>query len=329
MATVCILHSDVPAHAPRDEQDVFDQVEAVSAALGRLGFEAAAIPLTFDMAATATRVRAAAAVCVFNLVETVEGRGCWIHLGPAFVEWMGLPCTGASSDAMYQTSNKLVAKRVLAGAGITTPGWVEADGTVGGRLEPGAAVIVKSIWEHASVGMDDDAVMPAADLGACREELARRRDRLGGAGFAEQYIEGREFNLALLAGGVGGGVDVLPPAEIVFDAYPAWKPRIVGYRAKWEAESFEYAHTVRRGAFGPEDDALLERMRAVARRAWSLFGLSGYARVDFRVDAAGTPWVLEVNANPCLSPDAGFAAAAAGAGLDYDRVIARILDAQG
>ena len=78
-----------------------------------------------------------------------------------------------------------------------------------------------------------------------------------------------------------------------------------------------------------EDRELVNRLQEASRRSWALFDLRGYARVDFRVDAGGTPWVLEVNANPCLSPDAGFAAAAERAGISYDRVIARILAAGG
>jgi D-alanine-D-alanine ligase len=112
---------------------------------------------------------------------------------------------------------------------------------------------------------------------------------------------------------------VLPVAEIRFEGFPTAKPTIVGYAAKWHPQSFEYRNTVRRFGIEPE---LAARLIGIARDCWQLFGLAGYARVDFRVDAAGTPWVLEVNANPCLSPDAGFAAALAQAGIAYVDAIA-------
>ena len=64
----------------------------------------------------------------------------------------------------------------------------------------------------------------------------------------------------------------------------------------------------------------------MALRCWRLFKLSGYARVDFRVDSGNRPWVLEINANPCLSPDSGFFAAAARAGLSFREVVKRIVD---
>ena len=139
--------------------------------------------------------------------------------------------------------------------------------------------------------------------------MSRLQEKQGGECFAEAYIDGREFNLSLLAS--KAGPQVLPPAEIRFEDYPEGKTRIVGYRAKWHESSFEYLHTVRSFEFPPEDDELLSRLKDLAVRCWSLFDLRGYARVDFRVDRDGRPWVLEVNVNPCLSPDAGFFAAAA------------------
>ncbi|MDQ2696149.1 MAG: D-alanine--D-alanine ligase, partial [Pseudomonadota bacterium] len=184
--------------------------------------------------------------------------------------------------------------------------------------------IVKSVWEHASIGLDDAALVPARDVAAA---LARRRGRWGGDWFAERYIDGREFNLALLAG--PHGPEVLPAAEIVFQDFPPDMPRIVGYAAKWDADSFACRHTVRTFP-GDADRPLLAAMQELALRCWRLFGLAGYARVDFRVDGAGRPWVLEVNANPCLSPDAGFMASANRAGYGFDDVVRRLVeDARG
>jgi len=168
----------------------------------------------------------------------------------------------------------------------------------------------------------------------------------------EGYIEGREFNLALLGapgapksvgapgapksvgtpgapksvgGARGQAPQVLPPAEIEFVDYPEGKPRVVGYRAKWVDGSFEYGSTRRRFSFPPEDQPLLAALADRARACWDLFELRGYARVDFRVDEAGRPWILEINANPCIAPDAGFLAAAGRAGVSIDEVVARII----
>jgi D-alanine-D-alanine ligase len=118
---------------------------------------------------------------------------------------------------------------------------------------------------------------------------------------------------------------VLPPAEIDFSAFAPGKPRIVGYRAKWAEDSDEYRQTPRRFDFPASDRTLLDRLSDLARACWNEFDLRGYARVDFRVDREGRPWILEINANPCLSPDAGFAAALQQAGIEYSAAIARIV----
>ena len=142
--------------------------------------------------------------------------------------------------------------------------------------------------------------------------------------FAERFIRGREFNLSVLSG--PAEPEVLSPAEIDFSAFPPGKAHMVGYRAKWVEESFEFANTPRRFEFPTSDAKLLAQLERLARETFQVMGLSGYARVDFRVDAEG-PWILEVNANPCISPDAGFAAALEHSGIRYRDAIGRIVSA--
>ena len=99
----------------------------------------------------------------------------------------------------------------------------------------------------------------------------------------------------------------------------------MGHPAKWDESSFEYHHTPRQFEFPAADQALLAQLTEFAARAWHCLGLRGYARVDFRVDPAGRPWILEVNANPCLSPDAGFVAALRQTNLSFVSAIERII----
>jgi D-alanine-D-alanine ligase len=153
--------------------------------------------------------------------------------------------------------------------------------------------------------------------------MERRKDKLGGECFAEAYVDGREFNLSILAS--DAGPEILPPAEMKFVNYPPGKWRVVGYRAKWDENSHEYRNTVRSFRFSPDDEPLLEELREIARKCWTLFGLRGYGRVDFRVDRLNRPSVLEINTNPCLSLDAGFFAAVTQAGLSYKEMVRRII----
>jgi D-alanine-D-alanine ligase len=310
-----VLHGEVAPEAPPDEQDVLAEVDAVCAALVRLGYEPVPLALDLDLSAAARALSDLRPALVFNLVESVGGRGQLIHLGSALLELIDLPFTGAGTAAMVATSNKVLAKRLMRAAGIPTPTWVEWPEAARGAL-PAVPCIVKSVWEHASIGLSEASVVPPQRLATV---LAEHREVCGGEWFAEEYVEGREFNVALVED--EDGPAVFPVAEIRFLDYPAGKPRIVDYRAKWQADSFEYRHTVR--SFGLERDEpdLAVRLTDLARQCWTLFGLNGYARVDFRVDVDRAAWVLEVNANPCLAPDAGFAAAAVQGGWSLDRLV--------
>ncbi|OQC54427.1 MAG: D-alanine--D-alanine ligase B [Deltaproteobacteria bacterium ADurb.Bin022] len=122
------------------------------------------------------------------------------------------------------------------------------------------------------------------------------------------------------------GARVLPIAEMLFQDYAPDKLKIVDYKAKWDADSFEYNNTVRKFNFDDEDALLISSLQDIALQCWNIFSLRGYARVDFRVDKNNKPWVLEVNTNPCLSPDAGFAAALERAEIKYHEAIGLIID---
>jgi D-alanine-D-alanine ligase len=326
---VLILYDEPRPGARADELDGVVQAHAVAAALTSLGHESTLRGVGLDLGALERVSVEERPDVVFNLVESLGGHGRLIHLVPALLEALRVPFTGASARAMALSSDKRVAKLVLRAAGLPTPEERSLEELRAARAPLPGRWILKSVHEHASVGLDEDSVLPGADPGLLASELESRLPSLGGEGFAEQFIDGREFNLALLDGGARGAPPLsLPPAEIVFEGYGAAKPKVVGWRAKWDESSYEYHHTPRRFEFPPEDAALLTELSDLARRAWQAFELSGWARVDFRVDdATGRATILEVNANPCLSPDAGYAAALARGGWDLPRALERVLAA--
>lgn len=319
--TAVVMHGAVNPMAPPDEQDVLVEVAAIADALTTLGYQPVTLPLTLDLDGARTVIERLKPAFVFNLVEAIGGQGRLIHLATALLDSIAVPYTGCRTEAMFLTSNKPLAKRMMAQAGIETPAWIDPDRLGGTRVSFAGPYIVKSVWEHASIGLDEESIV--ADPRRLGEVARKRRRTLGGEWFAEAYIEGREFNVSVVAG--PRGPEVLPLAEMRFIAFPPEKPRIVDYAAKWDEQSFEYANTVRSFDLQPGDGALVAGIAERVKDCWRLFGLSGYARVDFRVDAAGTPYVLEVNANPCISPDGGLVAAASRAGLSQVDLVARIV----
>ena len=325
---IAIVHDAVRNSSAPDVRDVIAQAEAVEQALNRLGHESCRMECSLNLADVQKELIASGAKRVFNLVESISGKGRLIHLFPFCLDALAMPYTGARAEAMMLTSNKIVAKQWMDAAGIPSPQWIGTgpeDGCRGpNNFRDSGRWIIKSVWEHASIGLDHESLVDSASKALLRSMLQSRAALLGGDCFAERFIEGREFNLSLLAG--PGGPTVLPPAEILFEGYTNDMPRIVDYRAKWDDTAYEYHHTPRRFDFDESDQIILKTLRAIAIRCWDHFGLSGYARVDFRVDLTGNPWVLEINANPCLSPDAGFAAALERAGIPYTDAIERIIE---
>jgi D-alanine-D-alanine ligase len=314
-AKIVLVHDAAAAAGRPDSSDTLLEAEAIAAELAGLGYETTTVPASLDLGAFERELRRLAPQAVVNLVESLDNRGRLVHLVPSLLESLGVPFTGCSSYAIGTTSDKLAAKRLLRHADIATPAELGAAGGDG-------PWIVKSVHEHASLGITDSSVVHGADAAA--RVLAARRAELGGQWFAERFVAGRELNVGVIA--APEGPRVLPVAELRFEGFPADKPAIVGYAAKWDTDSFEYRHTVRSFAVEPE---LAARATRLSLACWELFALDGYARVDFRVDSSGMLSVLEVNANPCLSPDAGFAAALAEAGIGFRVAIGWLLEDAG
>jgi D-alanine-D-alanine ligase len=258
---------------------------------------------------------------VFNRVESLGGSDSMMAAIPLLLDEMRIRYTGNSSAALVATASKVYVKERLDGLGLPTPRWINADYRFTENGSP--RFIIKAVYEHASFELDDASIVSATSKKQISGMLDAREAEAGRNYFAEEFIDGREFNLSL----IGPGPRVLPPAEIDFSTFPRGKERIVGHSAKCDQSSFEYHNTERKYDFPEADQCLLQRLSELSAECWHLFELCGYARVDFRVDSSGQPWILEINTNPCSSPEAGFAAALNFAGICYDEGIQAILDA--
>ena len=256
---------------------------------------------------------------VFNLVEGFPENPEQANWIPALCTAMGKACTGNSTAGLLLSLDKWKSKAVLRAADIPCPRAIrvspnhlihEAD------LFPGP-YIVKPVGTDASEGIDRDSVIPTAGE-ALQQRVRHLHQTLGKPVLIEQYIEGRELNVSVLWR--HDEAQVLPLAEIDFSAFTPDRPRIVGYEAKWLEDSFEYRHTPRIIP-APLPVLVESRVRELAVASCRALGCLDYCRVDFRLDAELSPYVLEVNANPDISPDAGFAAALAARDIGYHEFI--------
>ncbi|MBU1537489.1 ATP-grasp domain-containing protein, partial [Myxococcota bacterium] len=210
-------------------------------------------------------------------------------------------------------------KAYLAAHGVPTPAYRSVapgeDASVCSGLE--FPLFVKPRSEDASLGIGmNSRVTSTTELA---ERIAYIHRTYGQDALVEQFIAGREFNVAL----VGNNPSVvLPISEIIFDS--RLTVPIVTYEGKWQEDSDQYTGTLPRcpAPLEPHEEAVLHK---VAKRAYDLCGLQDYGRVDIRMED-GVPFVLEVNANPDISPEAGLARSARIAGIPYDQLIRRIVE---
>jgi D-alanine-D-alanine ligase len=317
MKKALILVNKISDNPTEDEMDVLSQASEVEIALNALGYQTVREFMDLNLEQTKQNILKHSPELVFNLVETIDQRGDLIYLAPALLGSMGIPYSGCTLDGMFLTSNKILTKKLLLFNSINTPEWFESSHSI--ILNPSKTYIAKPLWEDASVGITDNSVFQGNNA----ENLRKVKEKWGKGFFVEEFIDGREFNISVLGG--PDGPQVMPLAEILFHDFPEGKPKIVGYAAKWDQDTFEYKNTLRSFNLYNTSEKLQYELRRMAIRCWEIFNLRGYARVDFRVDKHDNPYVLEINANPCISPDAGFYAACSQAGLTFKEVVKRII----
>jgi D-alanine-D-alanine ligase len=262
---------------------------------------------------------------LFNLCESMDGDPRNEPTFAGLLDLFKIPYTGANLLALASCLYKHRTKDILIANGVPTPPYRYlrdehdlADATLETLDYPW---FVKLAHEDASLGITEaNVVTDAAALRERSRELMRDHRQ---AVIAERYIEGREINVTLM--GYGDHVDVLPLHEIDFAAMPSDRPRIVSYAAKWDESHVDYVGTKPVPLRGV-DAAGIAEIERVARAAWRAVELRDYGRVDLRVDNAGVPWVIDVNPNPDISPDAGVTRAAAAAGMTYPQMVQRIAE---
>ena len=315
MRQCLVIYNEPAAGALPDELDVLDQVNFIAGILENTGYGVSRKGITADFFNEISGISAKDYEFVFNLVEAVGQKSEILYFVPALLNMQHIRYTGCSVEAAFLSGSKVLARQIMKDRGIPVAGGYKISEAA--SLIPGRKYIVKPVWEDGSLGITEESVFTFD--GTVPEVL---KDKTDGHWFIEEYIEGREFNVSVIAS--TGGPEVLPPAEIVFHDYPDDMPRIVSYKAKWIEDTFQYSNS-RRSFPADLSVKLMNDIRETALACWHAFGLRGYARVDMRIDDKENVYVLEVNANPCIAPDSGFIAAALHAGYSNQEIVSRII----
>lgn len=307
---IVIVHTDISPNPTPDDADTILQAQFISRTLNELGYHAPLLP--FRPKTLQKSLQECNAIAVFNLVEAVGGDDERATEGPLFFDKIGMPYTGNKAATMQALENKPIVKRRLQQHNLPTPAFPEDGGQ-------GKQWILKSETFHCSRGMDHRNV--SSDIAALNDLARECAAKYSGAWFLEEYIPGREINMALLDNG-DGTATVLPASEIRFMGK---EPHIVDYDCKWNEASESYNSAVANMEFTVDEQPMLDQLAYLSQQCWKHFNLNGYARVDFRIDKQGQPFILEINANPCLSDDAGFMRAVFTAGMTPAEAVSRMI----
>lgn len=313
----CILYNQPGENALADELDIIEQVEFVEMHLHEMGINTYRKDITTDFMNELAVLADNKPDFVFNLAESINNKGELLYFVPAILNMYSIPYTGNPLEAMFITTSKALTNRILVSAGLSTPAaYLPSQAK---QLQEGKKYIIKPVWEDGSMDITADSVFiygPESD-----KMLAEYSDTHW---IIQEFIDGREFNISVMQG--KNGPEVLPPAEMTFINYGDDRPKIVDFKAKWEEGSFEFENTVRKFPGANLDIKLNEKLKELALNCWNVFGLKGYARVDMRIDKNEKPYIIEVNANPCISPNGGFAAATHEAGYRFTEVLQWIIN---
>ena len=318
---VLILYNHVDAIAKGEDKDLVSAqavtvaARAVEEAL-RPNHDVVSAPVSFDLAQVLAGYSPSEWI-VFNLLEGLGNRADLEPEAAAIIESLGYRFTGSASGALELCLDKAKTKALLESQGVPTPAYqVCHDRDV--EICVPLPAIAKPVAEDASLGIDSEAVVTTVDQ--LRTRVGYLLDTYREPALVEEFIDGREFNVALWG---NGRPECLPLAEIDYSGIAPPLQRICSYAAKWEPERDEY-HLTPVVCPAEVDGGLAEGIRRVAEAAYEASGCRGYARVDMRVRDE-KPYVLEVNPNPDISPDAGFARAALAGGYPYPDMVERIL----
>jgi len=311
---IALLFDGASAFSTNPDMLILGTVEAIEQSLAVEGNEVVRIPVYQD-GKWIEKVRRGKFALAFNMCEGIDGIATLESAVISVLELFKIPYTGASSYTAAVCLRKHVINGLLDKNGLPIPRFAcirRGDPLV----SVGFPAIVKPAAEDASLGVEQKSVVRNMRQLADRvNEMLEGWDEI----LVQRFVDGREVNVGIL------GDAVLPIAEIDFGKMPRGRWNIVTYQSKWVPGSVDdIGGAPRCPARLPAKVAA--EVRRVALHAWKLVGGSGYGRVDMRIDANGQPWILEVNANPDIAPDAGLARMAKVVGIDYAALIRNICE---
>lgn len=322
-----LMHTDLipPEDVKKLSEQEFLELKTeydVLQGLRRLGHEARPLGLVDDLAPLRAAITEFKPHIVFNLLEEFHGSVLLDQNVVSYLELVQASYTGCNPRGLMIARDKALSKKILHYHRIPVPRFQVVPKGRTLKRKPAALdypLIVKSLYEEASLGIAEASVVYSDEK--LVERVAFMHDKIGSDAILEQYIDGRELYVGVLG---NHRLRVLPALELNIGKLRSDAPRIATRRVKWDP-AYQQRRDVK---LAPATDLPAEVVRTllqVTKRAYRLLGLSGYARMDFRLGADNRPYFLEANPNPDIAREAELAEAAALDGLDYPSLLDRVL----
>ena len=311
---IAILHNDVPPGADPSE-DVLDQVDSVVKCLSKLNIGYTIVPVGDEITQSINTLVSQRPDAVFNLCEGVYGlSGLEMNMA-AVLELLRIPFTGSPSLSLGLCQRKDLAKNILSANGVPTPKYIVlTDNEVYSLRGFKFPLFVKPVQEDGSLGVTGENVV--WNRRQLTERISYVTKTYKQPALVEEFIDGRELNVALLG---NNPPVVLPLEEVLF----VGQEKILSYNAKWIRASRSYEETTPVCPANLDAD-ILKKVEEVAILSFRLLRCRDYARVDIRL-SGNTPYVLEVNPNPDIDPNAGYAFSLQAAGLSLEEFVERVV----
>lgn len=326
LRVLVLVHEDLVPPADPGDVDVrtaeWKMEYDVISTLRELGHDVQPLGVRSDLGVIRRAVQEWKSQIAFNLLEEFDGVAVYDQNVVAHLELLRVPYTGCNPRGLILSRDKALTKKILAYHRIPYPRFaVFPMGRVVKRpAKLKFPLIVKSLSEDASLGIAQASVVEDDDR--LRERVSFVHQRLGTDAIAEQYIHGRELYVGVLG---NHRLRAFPLWELVMDRLPEDSHPIATRRLKW-SRSYQRKHGIRWGPAKGLSRELEGQVQRLAKRIYRILGLSGYARLDFRLDEQGRAHLLEANPNPDIGYGEELAESAEAAGLEYKALLQRILN---
>jgi D-alanine-D-alanine ligase len=291
-------------------------------ALLECGYDVHRVSLFDDVRPLLDAVSEHAPDVIFNSCETFRNAPHFDKNIVSTIELLGVPCTGASSNALFLCNDKALSKKILRFHRVRTPRFQTfyRGHKVWLPKTLKLPCIVKPLTEEASRGISQASIVD--DESSFLARIGMIHERMNLDAIAEEYIDGRELYVSIIG---DRALRILPPREMTFGQMAEDEPRIATYKAKWDG-AYRKRWGIKNHFANALEPAVQERVDDTCKRAYRALNIRSYARFDLRVTEAGNVYVIEPNANPCIAKDDELAQSALKAGIAYPSLIRKVVN---